>query len=115
MARLVNAAESYQAIYTAFGTVNFSAFDYNTVKQSLLAYVQLYFPEDFNDYIESSEFIAILELFCYICELLAYRNDLNAHENLMPTAERKESVLRLASLISYTPTRNLAARGLVKM
>lgn len=115
MARLVNAAEAYQTVYTAFATVNFSAYDYNTVKQSLLAYVQLYYPEDFNDYIESSEFIAQLELFSYMAELLAYRLDLNAHENFMSTAERKESVLRLANFISYTPTRNLPARGLVKI
>lgn len=115
MARLVNAAESWQTVYTAFATINFSAFDYNTVKQSLLAYIQLYFPEDFNDYIESSEFIAQLELFCYMTELVAYRSDLNAHENFMSTAERKESVLRLANFISYTPTRNLPARGLVKL
>lgn len=115
MARLVNAAESWETVYTAFATVNFSAFDYNTVKQSLLAYLQLYFPEDFNDYIESSEFIAILELFCYTAELMSYRLDLNAHENFMSTASRKESVLRLANFISYTPTRNLPARGLVKL
>lgn len=115
MARLVNAAESWETVYSAFATVNFSAFDYNTVKQSLLAYLQLYFPEDYNDYIESSEFIAILELFSYTAELMAYRLDLNAHENFMSTASRKESVLRLANFISYTPTRNLPARGLVKM
>lgn len=115
MARLVNAAEAYQTVYTAFATVNFSAYDYNTVKQSLLAYVQLYFPEDFNDYIESSEFVAQLELFCYMAELMAYRMDFNAHENFMSTAQRKESVLRLANFISYTPTRNLPARGLVKI
>lgn len=115
MSRLVNSAESWQTIYSAFSTVNFAAYDYNTVKQSLLAYIQLYFPEDFNDYIESSEFIAQLELFCYIAELTAYRLDLNAHENFLSTAERKESVLRLANFISYTPTRNLPARGLVKI
>lgn len=115
MARLVNAAESWETVYSAFAQVNFSAFDYNTVKQSLLAYIQLYYPEDFNDYIESSEFVAILELFCYIAELYAYRSDFNAHENFLSTAERQESVLRLANFISYTPTRNLAARGLVKI
>lgn len=115
MARLINAAEAYETVYTAFATVNFSAYDYNTVKQSLLAYIQLYYPEDFNDYIESSEFIAQLELFAYIAELMAYRSDLNAHENFLSTAERKESVLRLANFISYTPTRNLPARGLVKI
>jgi hypothetical protein len=115
MARLINAAESWTTVYTAFSQINFSAFDYNTVKQSLLAYVQLYFPEDFNDYIESSEFVAILELFSYMAELTAYRADMNAHENFMATAQRKESVLRLANFISYTPSRNLPARGLVKI
>jgi hypothetical protein len=115
MTRLVNAAEVWETVYTAYTSVNFSAFDYNTVKQSLLDYLQLYFPEDFNDYIESSEFIALLELFAYITEQLAYRVDLNANENFINSAQRKESVLRLAQLVSYTPTRNLPARGLVKM
>ncbi len=115
MARLINSAETWQTVYTAFANINFTAFDYNTVKQSLLDYLQLYFPEDFNDYIESSEFVAILELFAYICEQLSYRVDQNAQENFLSTAQRKESVLRLAQLISYTPTRNLPARGLVKI
>ena len=114
MTRLVNSAETWETVYTAFANINFTAFDYNTVKQSLLDYLQLYFPEDFNDYIESSEFVAILELFAYICEQLSYRVDQNAQENFLSTAQRKESVLRLAQLISYTPTRNLPARGLVK-
>ena len=115
MSRQVSRAESWERVYEAFQTVNFSSFDYNSVKQSLLDYVKLYFPEDFNDYIESSEFIAILELFAYIAEILAYRFDLNAHENFLTTAQRKESVLRLARLISYSPSRNLPARGLVKI
>lgn len=115
MSRLISAAEVWENVYTAFAQVNFTAFDFNTVKASLINYIQLYFPEDFNDYIESDEFIAILELFAYIAELLAYRADLNAHENFMPVAQRKESILRLAQFISYTPTRNLPARGLVKL
>lgn len=115
MTRLINSAETWETVYTAFSNINFTAFDYNTVKQSLLDYLQLYFPEDFNDYIESSEFVAILELFAYICEQLSYRVDQNAQENFLSTAQRKESVLRLAQLISYTPTRNLPARGLVKL
>ena len=53
-------------------------------------------------------------MFAYIGELFAYRLDLNAHENFITQAQRKESILRLAKLISYTPTRNLPARGLVK-
>lgn len=115
MSRLISRAEGFEAAYEAFQQVNFAAFDYNTIKESMIQYIKLYFPENFNDYIESSEFIAILELFAYLGELLAYRIDINAHENFLTTAQRKQNVLRLAKLISYNPSRNLPARGLVKL
>ena len=115
MSRIVSRAESWERAYTAFQNVNFAAFDYNVIKQSMIDYVKLYFPEDFNDYIESSEFIAMLELFAYIGELLMYRVDMNSLENFIDTAQRKQSVLRLAKLISYNPSRNMPARGLVKI
>lgn len=115
MTRQISRAEAWERAHEVFTQVNFNAFDFSTIKESLLDYTKLYFPEDFNDYIESSEFIAILELFAYVGELLAYRLDLNAHENFITTAQRKESVLRLAKLIAYKASRNIPARGLVKL
>ena len=115
MSRQLSRAESWERAHEVFSQINFSAFDYNTIKESLLDYTKLYFPEDFNDYIESSEYISILELFAYVGELLSYRLDLNAHENFITTAQRKESILRLAKLISYKSSRNIPARGLVKI
>jgi hypothetical protein len=113
--RIVSRAENWEKVYEAFQQVNFAAWDFNSIKESLLDYMKLYYPDDFNDYIESSEFIAFLELFAYIAELLAYRLDLNAHENFISTAQRKESILRLAKLLSYNASRNIPARGLVKI
>lgn len=115
MSRLVSRSESWEKVYTAFSNTNFAAFDYNTVKQSILDYIKLYFPETFNDFIESSEFIAIIESFAYIAEILAYRIDVTAHENFISTAQRRDSILKLAKLISYKVSRPLPARGLVKI
>lgn len=115
MSRLISRAESWERVYEAFDTVNFAAFDYATVKQSLLDYIKLTFPESFNDFIESSELIAIVESFAYVAELIAYRVDVAAHENFLTTAQRKDSILRLAKLISYTASRPIPARGLVKI
>jgi hypothetical protein len=115
MSRIISRAEAWETSYEAFQNINFAAFDYVSIKRSMIDYIKTYFPENYNDYIESSEFIAILELFAYLSEILAYRLDLNAHENFLSTAERKQSVLRLAKLISYKPSRNLPARGLVKI
>ena len=113
--RVVNRAENWERVYEAFQQINFSAWDFNTIKESLIDYLKLYYPEDFNDFTENSDLIAILELFAYVGELFAYRYDLNAHENFISTAERKESILRLAKLLSYNASRNIPARGLVKI
>ncbi len=115
MSRIVSRAENWETVYQSFANINFAAFDYNTVKQSLIEYIKLYFPESFNDFIESSELISIIEVFAYIAQLFAYRLDVNAHENFISTAERRDAVLRLAKLISYKADRPLPARGLVKL
>ena len=113
--RLVNRAENWERAYEAFQQVNFAAWDFNSIKESMLDYLKLYHSEDFKDFIESSEFIALIEVFAYLGEQIAYRLDMNAHENFLSTAQRKESVLRLAKLISYNPSRNIPARGIVKL
>ena len=113
--RIISRAESWERVYEAFEQVNFSAFDFTTIKESLIDYLKLYFSEDFNDWIETSELLPIIEAFAYVGELLAYRIDLNAHENLISVAQRKESILRLAKLLSYNASRNLPSRGLVKI
>lgn len=113
--RNTNSAENYEKIYEAFAQVNFTSYDFNTIKASLIDYTRIYWPEVFNDFIESSEFIAMLELFAYIAEQLAYRVDMVSHENFITTAQRKQSILRLAKLISYKATRNIPLRGLVKI
>jgi hypothetical protein len=95
--------------------VNFSAFDMDTIKNSLVNYVKLYYPESFNDLIESSEFIALLDIFAYVGELYAYRIDMSAPENFIGTAQRKDSVITLANFLTYNPSRNMPARGLVKL
>ena len=112
--RTTYSAETWEKVYQAFANVNFTSFDFDTVKQSLVDYTRTYYPEQFNDYIQSSEFIALLEMFAYICEQLAYRIDMISHENFITTAQRKQSILRLAKLISYKATRNIPVRGLVK-
>lgn len=115
MSRKTSRAESWSTVYKAFQNINFSSYDFLTIKRSLIDYIKLYHSENFNDYIENSEIIALIESFSYVAEILAYRQDMNAHENFLGLAERKDSVLQLAKFISYNASRNLPARGLVKI
>lgn len=113
--RKLFAAEDFRVVYRAFTEINFSAYDFDTIRSVMVDYIRQNFPEDFNDWIESSEFVALIDLLAYLGQSLAFRMDLNTRENFIDTAERKESVLRLARLISYIPSRNRTSSGLVKL
>ncbi|MFA5490772.1 MAG: hypothetical protein WC284_16450, partial [Candidimonas sp.] len=108
-------AEDWQVIYRTFSEVNFSAYDFDSIRAAMVDYIRINFPEDFNDWIESSEFVALIDLLAYLGQSLAFRIDLNARENFIDSAERRESVLRLARLISYHPKRNFASQGFLKI
>ena len=51
----------------------------------------------------------------FMGQALAFRDDLNTRENFIDTAELRDSVIKLANLVSYTPKRNTAGQGLVKV
>ena len=107
--------EDWKRLYQTFREADFQSYDFETLRKSFIDYLRLYYPETFNDYIESSEFIALLDLIAFMGQSLAFRNDLNARENFLDTAERRDSVVRLANLVSYTPKRNTAAQGYLKV
>ena len=109
------AAEDFRTIYRSFSEINFTAYDFDTIKTSMIEYLVRNFPEEFNDFIESSEFIAIVELLAYMGQTIAFRQDLNTRENFLDTAERDESILRLAKMLNYVPKRNLPGAGLLKI
>jgi hypothetical protein len=107
--------EDWKRIYQTYREADFQSYDFETLRKSFVDYLRLYYPETFNDYIESSEFIALLDVMAFMGQALAFRNDLNTRENYIDTAQRRDSVVRLANLVSYTPKRNTAASGYLKV
>ena len=109
------AAEDWKVIYRSFQDSDFKSYDFDTIRASMLNYIARNYPENFNDYINSSEFIAILDLLAYLGQSLSFRIDINARENFIDTASRRDSILKLAGMLSYKPKRNMPARGLLKL
>ena len=107
--------EDWKQIYQTYAEANFQSYDFETLRKSFVDYLRLYYPETFNDYIESSEFIALLDVMAFMGQALAFRTDLNNRENYLDTAERRDSVIKLANLVSYTPLRNTEASGYLKV
>ena len=107
--------EDWKKIYQSFRNADFQSYDFETLRRTMIQYLQENYPEDFNDFIESSEYIALIDLIAFLGQNLSFRIDLNARENFIETAQRRDSILRLAQLISYVPSRNVAGNGFLKL
>lgn len=108
-------SEDWKKLYQTFREADFQSYDYETIRKSMVDYLRLYYPETFNDFTESSEFVALLDLMAFMGQSLAFRNDMNTRENFLDTAERRESVVKLAELVGYSPKRNENAVGFLKV
>ena len=108
-------AEDWKRIYQSFRNADFQSYDFDNLRRTMINYLRQNYPEDFNDYIESSEYLALIDMIAFLGQNLSFRIDLNARENFLETAERRESILRLARMLSYNPRRNQAANGLLKL
>jgi len=107
-------SEDWKKIYQSYRNADFKSYDFENLRRVMVDYLRENYPEDFNDYIESSEYLALIDMIAFLGQSIAFRVDLNARDNFLELAERRESVLRLSRTIGYNAKRNLAANGLLK-
>ena len=106
--------EDWTRIYQTFRNADFKSYDFENLRRVIITYLRENYPEDFNDYIESSEYLALIDAVAFLGQSLSFRIDLASRENFIELAERKESVLRIAKMLSYNAKRNKPANGLLK-
>ena len=107
--------QDWTKVYQAFTNADFTSYDFETLRNSMISYIKTYYPESFNDFLESSEYLALIDTVCFLGQSLAFRTDLNARENFIDTAQRRDSILKLARMLSYNPQRSTSASGLLKI
>ena len=107
--------QDWKNMYQTFRDADFKSYDYETLRKSMVDFLRLYNPENFNDYINSSEYVSLIDLISFMGQSLSFRMDLNARENFLETAQRRDSILRLSNLVNYVPKRNSAATGALRI
>jgi hypothetical protein len=106
--------QDWTRIYQTFRNADFKSYDFENLRRVMITYLRENYPEDFNDYIESSEYMALIDAIAFLGQSLAFRIDLASRENFIELAETKESVLRIARMLSYNAKRTVASTGLLK-
>ena len=108
-------SEDWLRIYEAIQNVDFRAYDFDNYVQALFSYLRVNYPEEFNDWIQSSEFIMKVDILAWLSQNISFRIDLNTRENFLATAERRDSLIRLAQNVAYKVNRVRSASGQVKI
>jgi len=81
--------------------VSYTAFDFYSIKARVFEYIKKYFPDDFNDFVESDLGIMLTELWAYMADLICFKADMNANEVYIDTVSQAKNVHRIAKLINY--------------
>ena len=90
--------------------IDYTSRDYASIREDLLNLIPLYAPQWTSR--DSADFgIILLEMFAYMGDLLNYYIDRSANESFLTTASQRQSVLRIAQLLGYTPTDSISATG----
>lgn len=70
--------------------------DYTSLKQKLIEFVQIYFPDHFQDFSENSPSMSLLEIAAYVGEILSFYQDRNFNEVFLEKAAEFKNVINLA-------------------
>ncbi len=99
------------------GTPKLSALSYTnqdfwSMKSRLVNFIFEKFPNDFNDFVESSLALMIIENFAFVGDLISFKLDQYINELFIDTVTEIENAFRLSRLIGFQPTPPIAATAM---
>jgi hypothetical protein len=92
--------------------LNYTNQDFWSMKSRLIDFIKSNFPNDFNDFVESSLAIMLIENWAFIADTLSFKIDQIANEVFIDTVTEVENAFRLAKLVGFNPQPPIAARSM---
>lgn len=88
--------------------IDYTSRDFDAIRSDLIARIPDYLPE-WTDTSAADFGIVMVDLFSHVGDLLSYYTDRVAQEAFLQTATQRQSVLRIASMLGYTPVQQQGA------
>tara|TARA_X000001388_G_scaffold76811_2_gene75281 strand:+ start:319 stop:2196 length:1878 start_codon:yes stop_codon:yes gene_type:complete len=77
--------------------------DFDTLKQKLIEFAEIYYPSTYNDFSEESAGMMLIEMASYVGDVLSFYTDNQVQENYIQFAKQRDNLLSLAYSMGYTP------------
>ena len=88
---------------------------YDDFKGQLMEFAQVYFPDTYNDFSDSSPGMMFIEMAAYVGDVLSYYQNTQLQENFLLLAQEKENLYNLAYSMGYRPKATNSATTLLDM
>ena len=82
--------------------INFAAVDFDTIKQSLVSYINSVYPEDFNNFYDSELGMMLVELVSYMGAVNSFKADALANECFVGTVKTRNNLRKLLQLVGVS-------------
>lgn len=93
-------------------SLNYTNQDFWSMKNRLIGFIQQKFEKDFNDFVESSVAIMLIENWAFLADTLSFKMDQIANEIFIDTVTELENAVRITRLVGFKPQPPIAARTL---
>ncbi len=77
--------------------------DFNSYKNQLMEFAEVYFPDNFNDFSEGNPGMMFLEMAAYVGDVLSFYTDTQLRESFLSLAQEKENLYNMAYAMGYKP------------
>jgi len=84
-------------------SINYLNKNYNQLKQQLIDFAQIYYPNTANDFSEGSPGMMFLEMAAYVGDILSFYTDTQVQETFLEFAQERENLFALAYTLGYRP------------
>jgi len=81
--------------------INYTARDFDSIKNELTQYAKRYYPETFRDFNEASFGALMLDMISYVGDSLSFYLDYQTNESFFDTATERANVIRQARQMGY--------------
>lgn len=92
--------------------LNYTNQDFWSMKSRLIAFIRDKFGADFNDFVESSLAVMLIENWAFVADTLSFKIDQIANEVFIDTVTEIDNAFRLAKLVGMNPQPPIASKSL---
>lgn len=92
--------------------LNYTNQDFWSMKTRLVDFIRQEYGNEFNDFVESSLGIMLIENWAFIADTLSFKMDQIANEIFIDTVTELENAFRLSKLVGFKPQPPIASRAM---